>query len=317
MVEKSHAAPGGGPVRALSGAGRGETRSVRKLHGVLPLAIVAAAAVVLFVLFGLGGSSYYTTPIRVRAYAPAHRDLRPAGPVGRSLGVAGAALMFGGTLAYIARKRLRFLANAGSTKAWLEAHIFCGLVGPALVTLHTSFRFNGIVSVAYWSMLGVVASGFVGRYLYVRIPRTIRGVEMDRRAIEERAAELRRELSDLTVPVRLLARIEQLEREILLGEGERRGAGSPFLGGLAVRRKTREIEREIRAAGLNPERLREALHAEAERIRLLRRAAVLDRTRRLFALWHVFHRPFVWVLAAVFVVHVGVAVYFGYAAGPR
>lgn len=316
-MEKSHAAPERGTVGVSPGAGRGETAVGLRAPGVLSLALTAAAVVVLVVLFGLGGSSYYTTPLRVRAYAPAHRDLRPAGPVGRSLGVAGATLMFGGTLAYVARKRLRVLANAGSTKAWLEAHIFCGLVGPALVTLHTSFRFNGIVSVAYWSMLGVVASGFVGRYLYVRIPRTIRGVEMDRRAIEERAAELRRELADLTVPVRLLARIEQLEGELLPREGERHGAASLLFGGLAVRRKTREIERQIRSAGLNPERLREALHAEAERIQLLRRTATLDLTRRLFALWHVFHRPFVWVLVAVFVLHVGVAVYFGYATGGR
>lgn len=316
-MEKSHAAPDGGTVRVFPGATRGETAVGRRAPGVLSLALAAAAVAVLVVLFGLGGSGYYTTPLRVRAYAPAHRDLRPAGPVGRSLGVAGATLMFGGTLAYVARKRLRVLANAGSTKAWLEAHIFCGLVGPALVTLHTSFRFNGIVSVAYWSMLGVVASGFVGRYLYVRIPRTIRGVEMDRRAIEERAAELRRELADLTVPVRLLVRIEQLEGEILPRGGDRHGAASLFFGGLAVRRKTREIERQIRSAGLNPERLREALHAEAERVQLLRRAATLDLTRRLFALWHVFHRPFVWVLVTVFVLHVGVAVYFGYATGGR
>lgn len=304
-------------MQGVFGVARRAPAGVRGSHGVLPLALCAAAAVALFVLFPLGGYSYYTTPLRVRAYAAAHRDLRPAGPVGRSLGVAGAALMFGGTLAYVARKNLRILANAGSTKTWLEVHIFCGLVGPALVTFHTSFRFNGIVSVAYWSMAGVVASGFVGRYLYVRIPRTLRGVELDRRAIEERAAELRRELADLTVPVKLLERIERLEQEILPREGERHGPASLLLGGLAVRRKTREIEREIRSAGLNPERLREALHAEAERVQLLRRAATLDLTRRLFALWHVFHRPFVWVLAAVFVLHVGVAVYFGYAAGAR
>lgn len=225
--------------------------------------------------------------------------------------------MFGGTLAYVARKRLRILSNAGSTKTWLEVHIFFGILGPALVTLHTSFRFNGIVSVAYWAMLGVVASGFVGRYLYVRIPRTIRGVEMDRKAIEERAAELRRELAEMTVPLRLLVRIEEMEKELFPAGGGRPSFASLLFGGLAARRKTREIEREIRRAGLNRERLREALHAEAERIALLRRGATLDLTRRLFALWHVFHRPFVWVLAAVFVLHVGVAIYFGYATGAR
>ena len=79
----------------------------------------------------------------------------------------------------------------------------------------------------------------------------------------------------------------------------------------------RYLERTIRSAGLTRRLVREALYAEAERIALIRRAATLDRTRRLFALWHVFHRPFVWVLALVFVLHVGVAVYFGYAAGGR
>ena len=66
-------------------------------------------------------------------------------------------------------------------KTWLEVHIFCGIVGPVLVTFHTSFKFNGIVSVAYWSMVAVVLSGFVGRYLYVRIPRSLRGIELTQR----------------------------------------------------------------------------------------------------------------------------------------
>lgn len=316
-MEESRAVPQGaqsGRVFGVESAGRA---NARKAVGVLSLAGSTAIGAVLVVLFGLGGLSYYRTPLRVRAYEPQHRALRPAGPMGRSFGVAGSVLMFGGTLAYIARKRLRILSNVGTTKAWLEVHIFCGILGPALVTLHTSFRFNGIVSVAYWSMLGVVASGFVGRYLYVRIPRTIRGVEMDRKAIEERAAELRLELAELAVPRQLLLRIEEMERELVPADGDRHGLSSLLLGGFAVRHRSRDIEREIRAAGLNPERLREALRAEAERVNLLRRAETLDLTRRLFALWHVFHKPFVWVLAFVFVLHVGVAVYFGYAVGGR
>ena len=52
----------------------------------------------------------------------------------------------------------------GSIRAWLEVHIFCGLVGPVLVTFHTSFKFNGLISVAYWSMVVVAVSGVIGRY---------------------------------------------------------------------------------------------------------------------------------------------------------
>lgn len=316
-MNESRSVPQGTEVGSVFEARPAARNLARRPVGVLSAAAAATVIAVLVVLFQLDGRSYYTTPLRVRAYSPAHRSLRPAGPVGRSLGIAGSVLMIGGTLAYVARKNLRVLSNVGSTKAWLEAHIFCGILGPALVTLHTSFRFNGIVSIAYWSMLGVVASGFVGRYLYVRIPRTLRGVEMDRRAIEERVSELRRELGEMTVPPRLLLRIEEMERGLLPTEGERHPVTSMVFGSVTIWRKTRAIEREIRSAGLNPQHLRDALHAEAERINLLRRAASLDLTRRLFALWHVFHKPFVWVLAAVFVLHVGVAIYFGYAAGGR
>lgn len=289
----------------------------RPAPSVVALAGIAAAAVVFVVLVGEGGLSYYLTPLRVRAYAAGHALLRPSGAAGRAFGVAGALMMFGGTLAYVARKHLRVLANAGSLKTWLEVHIFFGILGPVLVTLHTSFKFNGLISVAYWSMLLVVSSGFVGRYLYVRIPRTIRGVEMDRAAIEARAATLRQELVDDGVSPRIVRRIEELERTILPAEGARPRLADFLFGERRLRRRVRAIEREIRSAGLLPEVAREACRTAAERVVLLRRAATLELTRRLFALWHVFHKPFVWVLAAIFVVHVGVAIYFGYATGVR
>jgi hypothetical protein len=64
---------------------------------------------------------------------------------------------------YMARKRVPALRNLGNLRWWLEVHLFCGVIGPVLVTYHTSFKFNGIVSAAYWSMVIVVLSGFVGR----------------------------------------------------------------------------------------------------------------------------------------------------------
>ena len=146
----------------------------------------------------------------------------------------------------------------------------------------------------------------------------MRGVEMDREAIEERAAELRRELADMTVPLRLLLRIEEMERDLLP-----RGGDSPRAREPSLRRARRAEEEAGHRAGdpLGGTRPGSCSGRPStprrERINLLRRAASLDLTRRLFALWHVFHMPFVWVLVAVFVLHVGVAIYFGYAAGGR
>lgn len=231
-----------------------------KSHGLLDVVLLATLSgvlVALWLVFQRDGWTYYTTPLSVRGYLPEHRFLRPSGGGGHLLGVAGTLLLFS-TLAYVARRRIRRLAKAGPVTRWLEVHIFFGVFGPILVTFHTSFKFNGLVSVAYWSMVLVVVSGFVGRSLYVRIPKTIRGEEMTLAQLDQRVAEMTRAAAEATLPPRLRAKLAR------------------------------------------------------ERGVLVRRIARLDRTRRLFQLWHVFHRPLVWVMFAVFFVHLGVAVYFGY-----
>ena len=44
-----------------------------------------------------------------------------------------------------------------------------------------------------------------------------------------------------------------------------------------------------------------------------RRLAHLHRTRRLFAVWHVFHQPLVYAMFVIVAIHVTIALYFGYA----
>ncbi len=227
------------------------------LLNVVALAMLAGVLVALWLLYAHKAFDYYTTPLSVRGYSPVHRALRPSGTVGHFLGILGTLFLFS-TLFYVARKRLKWLSKAGSPVGWLEFHIFCGVFGPILITYHTSLKFNGLVSVAYWSMVLVVVSGFVGRYLYVRIPKTIRGEELSAAEIEQRLAELKASLVETTLPPRQL---HDLQRQ----------------------------------------------HAA-----LLRRISRLQRTKKLFQLWHVFHRPFVWVMFLVFLVHLSVAVYFGY-----
>jgi len=312
-MEESRAVPQGAqPGRVFDVDGSVRTRT-RRPFGVLSLAGSAAIGAVLVVLFGLGGLSYYRTPLRTRAYEPEHRALRPAGPVGRSFGIAGSVLMFGGTLAYVARKRLRVLSNVGSTKAWLEAHIFCGILGPALVTLHTSFRFNGIVSVAYWSMVIVVASGFVGRYLYVRIPRSIRGHELSRAELEAKAAELRQRFAAIELPQQMAERIAAFEAaSVPASEDDTSWLGLLF-GEPRIRLRLIALSRELRQVVGDRRLVSDQLTLLAERDFLLRRIAYLKKTKRLFDLWRVYHKPLAVLMGLIVVVHVGIAWYFGYA----
>ena len=282
----------------------------RVLGHVLVLSGLAAAAFAAWVLIGLDGWSYYTTPTAVRGYTKAHQLLRPAGRAGHLFGVGGFLMMLV-PVAYALRKRIRGLRDAGRMTTWLEVHVFCGIVGPVLVTFHTSFKFNGIVSVAYWSMVAVVLSGFVGRYLYVRIPRSIRGHELTQAELDARANELARELASAQLPDRMLADIDAFERRLTLAHDQLSYA-TLFFGEMRMRREIGQLRQAIARHGGAADLGHAAIELAAERATLSRRIAYLTKTKRLFDLWHVFHLPLVYIMFAIVVVHVGVTMYMGY-----
>jgi hypothetical protein len=284
----------------------------RALSNVLFVALAAGLLATAFVLFRLGGLEYYRTPLALRGYEKDHRLLRSAGPAGHSLGIIGTGFLIM-TLPYMLRKKVKRLSKVGTMKGWLEFHIFCGLFGPVLITLHTTLKFNGIVSVSYWSMVLVVASGFVGRYLFVRIPKTIRGKELDRSELEQRALELKERLYTTSLPASLIEKVETLERDTLALVTERRSPAARLADGFRVRRQMRAIRREVRRSALAPAVLEQTLELIQERALLLRRIVLLNRRKELFAAWHVFHKPLVYVMFLILVVHVAVALYFGYA----
>jgi hypothetical protein len=278
---------------------------VKAFSHVLVLAGAVAAGVALALLVGLDGWEYYRAPLGSRGYLPQHQLLRPSGPVGLALGIGGLIAMLG-TLPYALRKRWRRLGAIGTNKGWLETHILLGALGPVLVTFHTSFKFNGIISVAYWLMALVWASGFVGRYLYVRVPRTIRGAELSRAEVEARLEALRDEVRSLPAPV--LREIEGFEASLATRAP---GVADLFLGEFRVRTRLAWFRRRL-GAQLDVDAAHAAVALVSERAGLSRRLVHLERARRLFELWHVFHRPLVFGMFAIVAVHVAIAVFFGY-----
>lgn len=275
------------------------------------LGIVASIAAAFSILFVLGGFEYYTTPLRVRGYSEMHRLLRPSGPIGQTLGVIGGVLMLM-PFAYMLRKRLSLLRSVGSLKTWLEIHLFCGIFGPVLVTFHTSFKFNGIVSAAYWSMVTVVLSGFVGRYLYVRIPRSIRGAEMPRAELDRRAETLRERIADTVNSPAIAERLRLFERAAVPASSAELSLLDALFGELTLGARVRTLQKELAATGVPGDLRSEVVALTLERSLLLRRIAYLERTRKLFDLWHVFHLPLVYFQLIIVLVHVAVTVYLGY-----
>lgn len=287
----------------------------RALGNVLTIALVFCLAIAAVVLFGLGGWEYYRAPLGTRGYLPEHSLLRPSGVVGLTLGVAGVVSMLM-TLPYAVRKRWQALSRLGSLKHWLEVHIFFGIVGPVLITLHTSFKFNGLISVGYWLMMTVWASGFVGRYLYVRIPKTIRGVELSFKEVEDNVSRLQRQLDAAPLPDAVRHELDAFDQAVSPAAGRTPGAIDLFFGELRVRARLMLLRRHLQSTGVDVAAITALVNLASERATLARRVAHLQRTRHLFELWHVFHRPLVYGLFVIVVLHVGIALYLGYASLP-
>jgi hypothetical protein len=108
----------------------------------------------------------------------ATQEIPPASELfGHSIGIVGFLMMIMTETLYSLRKRSR-VARWGRMADWLQFHIFTGIVGPFMVLLHSSWKFNGLAGIVTMMTLVVVVSGFIGRYIYTRIPRSADGMEM-------------------------------------------------------------------------------------------------------------------------------------------
>lgn len=269
---------------------------------------------VIIVAWGLSrGWRYYLTPNAERPFASQYEQLRPAGDNGLKFGVLGAAAITIGVATYSTRKRSRALSRAGKLKFWLEAHIFLCSIGPALVVFHSSFHVGGLIAIAFWSMVVVALSGVFGRYVYVRIPRTVHGqfaslagVQQEREALVER---LRRDLGP---------QMAQVER--LLGTGVRPPT-TGFIRALfaaarfdLVRRVTlRRLGSVLRTLKLPTATRTEVTRLLEQQLDLEQNLAIMVPFQRLFRYWHLLHLPLAIVMFLVVGLHIGIAVAFGYA----
>lgn len=112
-----------------------------------------------------------------------------SGLFGHSLGILGFLLMLMTETLYSLRKR-SFSARWGRLSTWLRFHIFTGLVGPYMVLLHSSWKFNGLAGVVMLFTVTIVISGFIGRYIYTAIPRTADGIELEAEQLSRYLAEV-------------------------------------------------------------------------------------------------------------------------------
>jgi thioredoxin reductase/ferredoxin len=112
------------------------------------------------------GWKYYLLPRELRFKAPEHALLKPSGLWGHGVGILATMFMLL-NFVYPLRKRLPLFKGRGSIAPWLRFHVFVGIMSPLVILFHTAFQWgNQLATSTYVSVLVVVATGLVGRWIF-------------------------------------------------------------------------------------------------------------------------------------------------------
>ncbi|MBK9687350.1 MAG: hypothetical protein IPO65_06175 [Saprospiraceae bacterium] len=280
-------------------------KTVHSIYLATLTLIVIAVSIYLFYY----GASYYNTSMEERFYHADHAVLKPSGIYGHGLGIIGTLLILIGVFGYMARKRYRFLSRIGVLKHWLEFHIFLCTLGPIMILFHTSFKFGGIVSISFWSMVAVVASGVIGRFIYLQIPRTIQGRELS-------IAEIGEMQEDISYRVREEAgehseEVLQAWHDVIQ---ERKNQGNP--GFLKTYMRDYQLKsnftRQLKSWNISTRNNRIITGLISTELGIQRKIERLMLMQKLFRYWHIAHLPFALIMLIIMVIHVGVTLAFGY-----
>ena len=222
-------------------------------------------------------------------------------------GLIGAGLMVIAAI-YPIFRRIKLFRWLASNTMWFDFHLMAGTVGPMFVILHSALRLDTWVSAAFWSMVIVVVSGFLGRYLYTQVPGLSSGVELEE-LDHERAFQKAR--PRLTVPM------AEIDRELAIQRAKAQEvAMSPsvlralwWLIFQDIGRIPNTIARRSRLAQLGVDRRtrRELARRAARMIAIARRQVVAPKAQLLLHSWKKVHVPFTVILTGFAAVHIWVS----------
>lgn len=280
---------------------------VHKIYLTTLTLIVILATLYLF----YNGSDYYITEMEERFYHPDHTHLKPNGIYGHGLGIIGTLLIIIGVFGYMARKRFKSLGRLGVLKHWLEFHIFLCTLGPIMILFHTAFKFGGIVSISFWSMVAVVASGVIGRFIYLQIPRTIQGRELSLHEIQDMKSDIGTSMQHISGAATL--NIKALIQNSATEDASQYHGFQGFINQyIDEYKRKQQIKSLLYAQQLDAQDIKGIMKMVSTEMGLTRKIQRLVTMQKLFRYWHIAHLPFALIMLIIMVIHVVVTVTFGY-----
>ena len=302
---------------------RSQTASAGGAHRFW-ISVAVAAACLITLALAIYGFDYYTLDATSRAVSPKHGLLKPSGAIGVRLGLFGVALFLLLYL-YAIRKHWKWLSKQGNSRHWLDFHVLLGIFAPVIVTFHSSFKFRGIAGVAYWIMVAVALSGFVGRYLYSQIPRSIGAAEVSLKELRDQIDRHSRELSaqkilsaaDLAPLLQLpsASRVASLSLPGVLWLALRYDVGRAWRLRALRKKALRSAGDTVAYGGMlhsTQAQVENIIECVKEQAVLTKKSLLLSKSQQLFQLWHVIHRPFSYSFVVLGGIHVVVELLLGY-----
>ena len=249
------------------------------------------------------GLEFYSLPLEERFYHSSYEWLKPSGVFGQGLGVIGTFMIAFGVTIYILRKRYGVFEKWVRLKYLLEFHIFLCTLGPILIVFHTTFKFGGIVSIAFWSMVAVVLSGVVGRFIYIQIPRSIEGRELS-------IKEIHQEREALLNSIREISNMDENLLNYLFQENADTTWNIRTL--FNNRKKIKKLKDNLVNQSIPDKSISEILGFAKKEMALTSRIGRLQQMQTLFHYWHVIHMPFALIMLIIVIIHVVVTISLGY-----
>jgi hypothetical protein len=173
-------------------------------------------------------------------------------------------------------------------------------------------KFGGIVSISFWSMVAVFASGIIGRFIYIQIPRTIEGRELSLSELHNSKSNitdlLNKQYSFKDDTINLIAHATDERIGVTGGTSLTR-----FFKKYRLDQKNlKNIEQNIAQYQLTKTQIKQILKGIKNEITINRRIDRLNFMKNLFKYWHVAHLPFAIIMLVIMIIHVVVTLLFGY-----
>ena len=249
---------------------------------------------ILSFLHRLGYLKYY--PV---IYQPSKGIWHPMGWTGSGMMVV--------MMLYSVRKRVGMFRSFGLLRLWFSAHMFLGIMGPVLVTFHTTFKFNGIIATSFWSMIFTMVFGILGRYIYIQIPRSLAGTELRVLDIENMVLTIDSRLGEFSKGVNVsdLSRVIDLRGKNPEDAGVIKTLVFMLRDDILISYRLHQLNGVLRKNHHLPWTVRKKIDfLLKKKAAFTRRMNYLSTTHKILHYWHIFHIPLAIVMFLIMILHI-------------